>query len=105
MAQRILIELTDDLDGTKASETIRFGLEKDSFEIDLNENNARGLREVLAPYMAVARKAGTNARAPKASPRHNTKEVRAWAVANGIDVNPRGRVSEDVIRKYEAAQN
>ena len=30
--------------------------------------------------------------------------ARAWAVENGLEVNPRGRVSKDIIERYRAAQ-
>jgi ABC-type Fe3+-citrate transport system substrate-binding protein len=32
-----------------------------------------------------------------------TADVRAWARSKGIQVNERGRISADVVAKYEAA--
>ena len=56
MAQRVNIVLVDDIDGTDASETVAFGLDGTSYEIDLNEKNAAQLRDALASYVGHARK-------------------------------------------------
>ena len=53
MAQRIVYRLEDDLDHSEAAETIVFGLDSVSYEIDLSEGNAAKLRDLLAPYVAV----------------------------------------------------
>ena len=48
MAQRVTVELTDDIDGTEAAETIAFRVDGTAYEIDpLNEErseDAPGLR-------------------------------------------------------------
>jgi len=41
MAQKTLILLQDDLDGSEAAETVSFGLDGKSYEIDLSEKNAQ----------------------------------------------------------------
>ncbi|WP_180936021.1 Lsr2 family DNA-binding protein [Nocardioides ungokensis] len=35
----------------------------------------------------------------------DSSAVRAWALENSIDVSPRGRIRQDVIDKYQAAQS
>lgn len=107
MAQQTTVTLTDDLDGTKAAETVRFGLDGRSYEIDLNKRNAAALRKVLAEFTAAARKVrGTRtvskpvAAAPVAA-RIDAKAVREWAAANGITVSARGRIPADVLSQYE----
>ena len=40
MAQKVKIILVDDLDGGSADETVRFGLDGVSYEIDLSADNA-----------------------------------------------------------------
>jgi hypothetical protein len=40
MAQRVTVELEDDLDGGPAAETLRFGLGGSEYEIDLSKKNA-----------------------------------------------------------------
>ena len=48
MAQKVNIVLVDDLDGTEATETVTFGLDGTTYEIDLNDANAAALREALS---------------------------------------------------------
>ena len=58
MAQRIVYRLEDDLDNSEAAETIVFGIDSVSYEIDLSESNAQKLRDLLAPYVASGRRVG-----------------------------------------------
>ncbi|MBJ7530911.1 MAG: Lsr2 family protein, partial [Nocardioides sp.] len=62
MAQKIHIVLEDDLDGSEASETVTFGLDGTTYEIDLTDEHATELREALAPYVGHARKVSGSAR-------------------------------------------
>ncbi len=114
MAQRTLVELTDDIDGSKAEETLTFGLDGTTYEIDLNKTHADELREVLAPYVSVGRKvigsvghsrrgAAASAPRPSAGAEVDPKAVRAWAAENGVEVSPRGRIKADIVEKYRAA--
>ena len=41
MAQKVQVVLIDDLDGGDATETVTFGLDGATYEIDLSEQNAR----------------------------------------------------------------
>ena len=54
MAQQAIVTLMDDVDGSEAVDTVRFGLDGRAYEIDLNEAHAEGPREVLAPYLVAA---------------------------------------------------
>ncbi len=72
------------------------------------------LREVLAPFISVARPLGGSSRGRSgrsAAPKQRTsnevdpRAVRSWAEANGVKVSPRGRISPDVVEKYRAAGN
>lgn len=110
MAQRVMIELIDDIDGSEATETVRFGLENHSFEIDLSGANAQNLRDALQPYLTNARRVSakasrTTASSPSVTTGVDNKAVRRWAESNGVAVNPRGRIKEDVLRQYEAARS
>lgn len=60
MAQRVQITLEDDLDGSEASETVTFGLDGTTYEIDLNDKNAATLRDALATYVTAGRKVTKN---------------------------------------------
>jgi len=55
MAQNYIVQLTDDIDGGEADETISFALSGTSYEIDLKAENADKLREAFAPFIEKAR--------------------------------------------------
>ena len=95
MATKITVALEDDLDGSPASETVRFGLGNAQYEIDLNKKNARAFRKKLRPFVEHARKAGPRQRhgpARTASSRQRSADIRAWAKAKGLAVGDRGRI-------------
>ena len=56
MAQRRTTSLVDDLNGSVAAETVRFGVDGPLYEIDLSATHARELRAALAPFVRKARK-------------------------------------------------
>src|SRR5260370_36110068 len=58
VAQKIQTLFVDDLDGSDAEGTVRFGLDGTEYEIDLNAGHARRLRDALARYVGAARKVG-----------------------------------------------
>jgi hypothetical protein len=64
VAQKIQTLFIDDLDGSAAEGTVRFGLDGTEYEIDLNEEHAKELREALARYAGAARRASGAARRP-----------------------------------------
>jgi Lsr2 len=110
VAQKIQTVFVDDLDGSEAEGTVRFGLDGSEYEIDLSADHAQALREALAPYFSAARRAGGGAaRRPARTARRapatglNTTEVREWAKSQGIDVKDRGRVPAELVVKFKAA--
>jgi len=120
MAQQTVIELVDDLDGTvdASIETVRFGLDGVSYEIDLRNANAGALRDQLAEFIDAARRtggrmkravAGASTRAVGSTPaaasgrsREQTQAIREWARKNGHEVADRGRIPSGVIEAFEA---
>ncbi|MGW1885539.1 histone-like nucleoid-structuring protein Lsr2 [Streptomyces sp. NPDC001970] len=108
MAQRVVVTLFDDIDGGEAAETVTFGLDGKSYEIDLNPANAEKLRNALAPYVAAGRKASRHAGKARAEYRHTALEpapaaVRAWAQSNKMDVPARGRIPKRVYEAFREA--
>jgi len=109
VAQKIQTLLIDDLDGSEAEGTVRFGLDGTEYEIDLNAGHAQALRDALARYIQAARRAGGGARRPARGGRRapaggvNNSEIREWAKAQGIEVKDRGRVPADVVARFKAA--
>ena len=105
MAQKVHIVLVDDLDGSEGTQTVSFGLDGTSYEIDLNDKNAAALRDALSGYIGHARKVGSATRRARksASSGPTPAEVREWARSQGMDVPDRGRVSAEVRQAYDAA--
>lgn len=108
MAQKVNIVLVDDIDGSDATQTVAFGLDGTSYEIDLNDAHAGALRDALAEYIGHARKVGgarrrTASRSAAPAGAHSAAEIRDWARSNGYDVPARGRIPSDVRQAFEAA--
>ena len=106
MVTKIAVALVDDLDGSPAEETVRFGVGSSEYEIDLSKKNARTLRAGLEPFVEHARKSGrASKRRPSrpSSARERSSDIRAWAKAEGITISDRGRIPANVVAQYEAA--
>ena len=111
MAQKVTVSLIDDMDGDKADETVEFGLDGKSYEIDLSNKNAEKLRDALASYVAAARRPGGRRRsgggggaaAATRRPsidREQNQAIRDWARKRGMKVSDRGRIPADVLDAY-----
>jgi len=109
VAQKIQTLFIDDLDGSDAEGTVRFGLDGTEYEIDLSADHAQELRDALARYVGAARRTGGGTRRPAGSGRRgavsglNSTEVREWAKAQGMDVKDRGRVPAELVVKFKDA--
>ncbi|GAA1234483.1 MULTISPECIES: Lsr2 family protein [Janibacter] len=110
MAQRVQVILEDDIDGGPADETVTFGLDGATYEIDLNERNAAALRDAMAAYVGAGRRSGgrrstrrKSSDSGSSSSSSGTSEIREWARANGYEVSERGRISAEVKEAYEKA--
>jgi hypothetical protein len=105
MAQKVQVLLVDDLDGGEASETVAFGLDGASYEIDLSAENAAKFRKELVAYIDHARKAsggGRRRRARTGPGRERSADIREWAKQHGYKVNERGRIPATIVAEYEA---
>lgn len=107
MAQRTEIVLTDDLDGSPADETVRFGVDGTHYEIDLSKGHAEQLRAALAPFVQAARRVAAAPRRPARGPARKAgptpADVRAWAKTEGIDVKEKGRVPAELLVRFQDA--
>ena len=109
-----MVQLLDDIDGGKADETLTFGLDGTTYEIDLSSKHADQLRGALAKYVVVSTKIGrgrveANRRArrtggdqPARSDRAQNQAIRDWAKRKGIELNDRGRIPRHIVEQYEA---
>ena len=109
MAQTVNIVLVDDIDESEATETVAFGLDGTSYEIDLNDGHASSLREALAPFLGHARKVTSGRRSAKKSSGAaasatgaSAADVREWARENGHSVPDRGRIPAEIREAYDA---
>lgn len=108
MVQRTVVELTDDLDGGPADETLHFSFEGKAYAIDLSKKNADKLRRVIAPYVSSARRDSLGhgiRRTVRSASDVDPKAVRVWAASNGYAVSSRGRVGASVVAAFQAAGN
>ncbi len=111
VAQQLLVQYVDDIDGTAADsvETVHFAVDGVSYEIDLNEKNSARLRDDLADFIANARRMGGRTRrgsSPSSGgprSRTETEAIRSWARANGHQISDRGRIPSRVVEAYTAA--
>jgi hypothetical protein len=119
MAQKVLVQFVDDLDGSVGEDvsTVSFALDGVSYEIDLREVNAAKLRDSLEDFVNSARRTGgrikrgvtpaqapsTPAKATETRSKEQTKAIREWARKNGHDLADRGRIPASVIEAFEAS--
>ena len=110
MAQKVQVVLIDDIDGGEAKETVTFGLDGATYEIDLSDRNAAQLRDALAHWVGNARRVSGRSSRPtgrrgggSSSSSTDTTAVRAWAKENGYKVSERGRIASEVQEAYAAA--
>ncbi|GAA3586652.1 Lsr2 family protein [Amycolatopsis ultiminotia] len=111
MAQKVHVEMVDDVDGSIAEQTVPFSLDGVNYEIDLSDENAAALRDELARYVSVSRRIGGRkvriaaGAAPRptstAADRERNRTMREWAEANGYQVSDRGRLPAEIVRAYE----
>ncbi|SDP85511.1 Lsr2 protein [Actinopolyspora xinjiangensis] len=122
MAQKVTVQLVDDVDGSEADSTVEFALDGVSYTIDLSSENAAELRDALAPYVSSARRVGGRKRsgkankaaktrqsnggsqAQKAADRERNQAIREWARQQGMQVSDRGRIPAEVVEAYDKAQ-
>ena len=114
MAQRVVTEFIDDLDGeTEAVETVSFGIDGATYEIDLNEAHAEELRTLLEGHAQHGRKLGrpdgwsesrTQAVSVAQPAEVDPKAVRQWAQDEGYEVSARGRVSKALLKDVRGAR-
>lgn len=114
MAQKVQVLLVCDLhdDEVEGTDTVTFGLDGTSYEIDVCDSHGADLRDAFAPYVGAARRAGrpasTTARrgtrsAAGSADRRDVVEIRNWARSAGQPVSERGRLSAALVQAYDAA--
>lgn len=123
MAQRVITHtiLTDDLTGLELPEgkgrTVRFGLDGEWYEIDLADENAKSLTEVLDDYIEHGRKyrpsmssdgrrSSTRRSSGGSHDKDETRAARAWLVEHGhLRAESRGRIAGELWDLYRNRGN
>lgn len=104
MARKVEVTLVDDFDGTPEASTVAFSFAGTDYEIDLGEARRVEFEELLAPFVAKARKVSRRpARSVAPSAAAKPTEIRRWAKEHGIEVSTRGRIPREVTEAYLAA--
>ncbi len=108
MAQKTQVIYVDDLSGDVLPEgqgqTVSFGLDGTSYEIDLNREHADELRDAFRKYVQAARRVGRQSTGRRtASTRRDLQAIRDWAREHGHEVSERGRIPKAVSEAYDAA--
>lgn len=117
MAQRVQVLLVCDVheDDTPGSQTVTFGLDGATYEIDLCDQHVAELHSSFAPFVGAGRRTSggrgrpANGRSASAggrrggTDRQRTQDIRQWARANGLSVNERGRIPAEIVAQYESA--
>jgi hypothetical protein len=112
--REVIEKLIDDVDGSAAVETVSFGLDGTSYEIDVSKKNAAAFRKVLDRYVAAAQRKGRSRSTPrrrtskaatngKAKRGYDLTQLREWSGANKVTVPSRGRIPHAVVEQYKAA--
>ncbi|WP_409494781.1 histone-like nucleoid-structuring protein Lsr2 [Amycolatopsis sp. cmx-11-12] len=120
MAQKVVIQIVDDLDGGTATQTVPFALDGVSYEIDLSDGNAKALREELVRYIEAGKRVGGRRvkvavgqatvldvvdGVKKPTDRERNQRVRAWAGENGYAIAERGRIPNEIYEAFDAAES
>ena len=115
MAELMVRQLIDDLDGTEISngtgEQIEFTVRGVAYRIDLSRGNVAKFDKALAPFIESATRVAGRVRRPRPigrrrparSSKRDVPTIRAWAKKNGHAVSARGRIPGDIKKAYEAA--
>ena len=108
MAREVItqVRVTDDLDGSEGADTIRFGYQGKSYEIDLSPKNAEKYDKIFQTLIASARRTGaspTVARSSKTERDFNIVELREWAGKKKIELPVRGRIPLAIVEQFKAS--
>jgi hypothetical protein len=83
---------------------VTFTIDGSHYEIDLSEKNAAKLRAVMSRWIESSRQSDHRRASGvpvKYDPAESTK-ARKWAIDNGFDVGPRGRLRAEVLAAYRS---
>src|SRR4051794_17786716 len=102
MAEKVIREFVDDIDGSPAERTFSFAVDGVSYEIDLSTQNIAEFKSAIGGFIESARKVkgGGSSRSRIRSAggggarqsREQIRAVREWARQHGHNISDRGRI-------------
>jgi Lsr2 len=115
MAQKVITEFIDDIDGSPAERTFTFAVDGTNYEIDLSTENIAEFKSAIGGFIESARKVkgsssssnGRRARSTGANggrqSREQTQAVREWARQHGHNISNRGRIPSSIQQAFDQA--
>jgi hypothetical protein len=114
MAQKVITEFIDDIDGSPAERTFTFAVDGTNYEIDLSADNIAEFKSAIGGFIESARKVkgstssnGRRARSAGAEgarqSREQTQAVREWARQHGHHISDRGRIPASIQQAFNQA--
>jgi hypothetical protein len=115
MAQKVVREFVDDIDGSPAERTFSFAVDGVFYEIDLSTQNIAEFKSAIGGFMESARKvkgssggrSGGRSRSAGArggrQSREQTRVVREWARQHGHNISERGRIPASIQQAFDQA--
>ena len=114
MAQKVITEFIDDIDGSPAERTFTFAVDGINYEIDLSADNIAEFTSAIGGFIESARKVkgstSSNGRRTRSAgveggrqSREQTQAVREWARQHGHNISNRGRIPASVQQAFDQA--
>ena len=112
MAQKVITEFIDDIDGSPAERTFTFAVDGTNYEIDLSTENIAEFKSAIGGFIESARKVkgGSNGRRTRSTwtnggrrSREQTQAVREWARQHGHNISNRGRIPSSIQQAFDQA--
>jgi Lsr2 len=111
VAQKTIVQLLDDLDGSEANESVTFALDGVEYSIDLSDDNAKKLRDGLAIFVEKAQRLGgrrkvggaNSSRTPvkAGGDKAQNQAIREWARSQGEKISDRGRIPQELVARFQ----
>jgi hypothetical protein len=116
MAQKVIRQFVDDIDGSEAERTFSFAVDGTHYEIDLSSENIQEFNEAIAGFVESARKVKAKSdgrRVRKISSTHRgtaqsreqIQAVRQWARQHGHTISNRGRIPASIQQAFDQAHH
>ncbi|HET9118284.1 MAG TPA: Lsr2 family protein [Pseudonocardiaceae bacterium] len=112
MAQKVITEFIDDIEGSPAERTFTFAVDGTNYEIDLSAENITEFKSAIGGFIESARKIkgssdGRRTRSTGADggrqSREQTQAVREWARQHGHNISNRGRIPSSIQQAFDQA--